>query len=107
MPWKVKRNYSNNNIVYLYITIFLFISFISQKLYLRTQPSSFYQTVNIPTNIHNNTHNMPVAQNCTKLQQYSNSVCEVKRRLLLLSDGVSSSEAVSTVHLYFKHLFDI
>ena len=50
---------------------------------------------------------MPVAQNCTKLQQYSNSVCEVKRRLLLVSGAVSSSEAVSTVHLYFKHFFDI
>ena len=76
-------------------------------MYLRTQPSSFYQTVNIPTNNHNNTHNMPVAQNCTKLQQYSNSVCEGKRRLLLVSDGVSSSETVSTVHLYLKLLFDI
>jgi len=50
---------------------------------------------------------MPVAQNCTKLQQYSNSLYEVKRRLLFVSDGESSSEAVSTVHLYFTHLFDI
>jgi len=107
MVWKVKSAVANNNIVYLYITIFLFILFTSQKLYLRTQPSSFYQTVNIPTNNHNNTHNMPVAQNCTKLQQYSNSVCEVKRRLLLVSDGVSSSEAVSSVNFYVKNLFDI
>jgi len=103
----VKSTVANNNIVYLKIAIFLFILFKSKKLYLRTQLSSSYQTVNIPTNTHNNTHNMPVAQNCTKLQQYSNSVCEVKRKLLLVSDGVSSSEAVSTVHLYRKHLFDI
>jgi len=30
-------------------------------MYLRTQTSSFYQTVNISINNHNNTHNMPVA----------------------------------------------
>jgi len=41
MVWKVKSIFSNNNIGYFYITLFLFILFTSQKMYLGTKKSSF------------------------------------------------------------------